>query len=71
MRLSIMGVIDGAEHDGNVYNCVSRLYDVILGGPLVLYLSACVPAYQQFNQQHVYYKTYVQKLSEFGITEPP
>ena len=26
------GVIDGAEHDGNVKNRVSRRYDVILGG---------------------------------------
>ena len=26
-------VIDGAEHNGTVNNRVSRLYDVILGGP--------------------------------------
>ena len=26
------GVINGAEHDGNVNTHVSRLYDVILGG---------------------------------------
>ena len=41
-RLQICNVsIDGAEHDGNVKNRLSSLYDVILGGAPVLYLSAC------------------------------
>ena len=38
------GVIDGAEHDVNVKNRVSHLYEVILRGAPVLYLSARVPA---------------------------
>ena len=29
------GVVDGAEHGGNVKTRVSHLYDIILGGTLV------------------------------------
>ena len=41
--LVVHGVIDGAENDGDIQNCVGRLCDVISRGCSSFYLSGSVP----------------------------